>query len=363
MTLSKPCIAIGTALLLAVVACGSAPEPSGFHDRNARGDGDGSNGGTSGGLGGTKSGAGTPDEFQSCATQQAKAEAKPVSLVFMFDKSGSMVHDGSPKWDSAKAASKAFFESAESKGLNASLSFFPSGADGFCEANYSVPKVSMTALPNATFGQTLDDQQVEGGTPTLAALGGAIDYAKQVAEGPGKDGKVAIVLVTDGLPENCGDDSIESVKNLAASVAATTPVYVVGVGELLGNLNEIAAGGGTKSAFIVPDNNPGQIQQDFLKAITAIKNSALSCDYSIPPPPNGESFDRAKVNVVYKPNGAAGETLQYNQSCAGGTGWRYDDANNPTRIVVCDGSCDAIKVKPGQVDILFGCATNGGGVK
>ena len=52
-----------------------------------------------------------------------------------------------------------------------------------------------------------------------------------------------------------------------------------------------------------------------------------------------------------------------NQACTNGTGWRYDDAANPSRILLCDASCDGVKSKAGKVDILFGCTTQTGAVK
>ncbi|NVL68033.1 hypothetical protein, partial [Escherichia coli] len=96
----------------------------------------------------------------------------------------------------------------------------------------------------------------------------------------------------------------------------------IGVGSELTNLDAIAQSGGTKSALIVPVGNPAQIQADFTKAINQIKASALTCDYKIPAPPAGETFDRGKVNVQHVPSGGTGTTLSYNQTCAGGTGWK-----------------------------------------
>lgn len=359
-------LAASTTLLLSLVAaCGSSPPSStyGTPGSGSKGFGDGNGMDNAGGENGLGDTADAPDDLKACATSSATAEAKPVYLVFLFDKSGSMVQGGSPKWSSSKAATKAFFTSPESKGISASLTFFPSDAFDFCPASdYAAPQVSMTALPNTTFGQVLDAQLPEGGTPTKPALEGVIGYAQQLAQGQAKDGKVAIVVVTDGLPEGCSGNSTSSVKQLAASVAAQIPTYVIGVGNALANLDEIASGGGTSKALIVADQNPTQIQADFQKAIQTIKTNALSCDYKIPAPPTGETLDIGKVNVVYK-NGATNETLQYNQSCAGGTGWKYDNATNPTRILMCDGSCATLKTKPGAVDVLFGCKTQTGPVK
>ena len=359
-------LGISSSLLLSAVACG-APDNSisDFNKGNPSSGGDGKDngGGTLGGTNGTGTMPKAGGDLAACATQTATAQARPVYLVFMFDKSGSMSDSG--KWPSAKAASRAFFESPDSKGVSASLTFFPDKSNYSCNVSaYDTPKVSIETLPSTSFGDQLDLQSPAGGTPTYQALQGAIDYAQQVATGQGKDGKTAIVLVTDGLPDsNCNNSSVSNVKSLAASVAATIPTYVIGVGDELTNLNDIATGGGTKSALIVSVANPSQIQADFTKAINQIKASALTCDYAIPAAPSGETFDRSKVNVQHSPAGGAPSTLSYNQACTGGTGWQYDDATNPTRILLCASSCDNVKADAGKVDILFGCATQTGPVK
>ncbi|MBS2020532.1 MAG: VWA domain-containing protein [Deltaproteobacteria bacterium] len=348
---------------LSAVACGGSGDGLSDFDkedqRAANPTGNGNGGGTIGGN--TTPGSNPNPELEKCATQSAEAQPRPVYLVFQYDKSGSMGDDG--KWNACKAATKAFFTAPDSAGIKASLTFFPTGGD-ICSTNqYKTPAVAVTALPSPAFGAALDSQSPNGGTPTKSALSGAIDYAKQVQAGEGKDGTVAIVLVTDGVPANCSDNSIGNVKALAASVAATIPTYVIGVGGALGSLNDIAVGGGTKSAFIVNTGDPSKTQTELLKAINAIKQNAISCDYKIPPAPAGETFDRSKVNVQVAPTGAAAATVGYNQACTGGTGWRYDDEKNPTRILLCDASCEQVKAKPGKVDIVFGCATQSGPVK
>jgi von Willebrand factor type A domain len=347
LKLSLGLVTVG--ILLGACSGSKPPHPNGENDNGAVGQ-----------LGGAD---GTPAEFQSCATQSSAADAKPVFLVFMFDKSGSMVTNGSPKWASATAASKAFFESPNSKGLSASLSFFPD-QDNSCGAGaYATPNVAMTSLPSANFGASLDGQAPNGDTPTHVALQGAIAYAQTVAANEGKDGKVAIVLVTDGMPNSvCDGNSVAAVRSLAEKVKDTVPTYVIGVGGELASLREIAVGGGTNDAFIVNTDHPAQIQQDFLAAINAIKASALACDYEIPAPPAGEELDREKVNVVYQAGGTS-DTLIYNPSCDGGSGWRYDDTNAPKRILLCDASCAAVKAKPGEMEVLFGCVTRSGVVK
>ena len=131
----------------------------------------------------------------------------------------------------------------------------------------------------------------------------------------------------------------------------------MGVGDSLANLNQIALGGGTKQAFLVSVGDPLKTQSELSAAIGTIRVSALSCDYRIPKAPDGQTFDARKVNVQYTPRSGAAKVLDYNQACAAGTGWRYDDANRPTRVIACDATCDTIKNNGSKVDIVFGCAT------
>jgi hypothetical protein len=355
-----------SSILVALVACGTA-DPNGSKygtgDPSKGGIGKGDNTGGENGLGGDNSKKPAGD-FAACATATAGADAKPVYLVFVYDQSGSMNDNG--KWDAAKDAMKSFFTSADSKGISASLAFFPLGNNAtFCNTSlYSNPSVSVTALPSDSFGNALDNTQPNGPTPTASALQGAINYAQSIQGTTAKDGTVAVVMVTDGIPQGCNDDNDPSVAaGEAANVSSSIKTYVVGVGDQLGALDDIAKSGGTTSATRVSVGDPAQTQQDLSKAINQIRASALSCDYGIPAAPNGQSLDPAKVNVQYTPTGGSPSPLQHNQSCSGGTGWKYDNEQNPTRILVCDGSCNDIKSKAGKVDVVFGCATVNAGVQ
>ena len=353
---------IGSALVTAtLVACGGAPG-SEFDQGNGADGGTFGNPGTVptfGSGGGADGGSGGGGIDAACVTASAKAESTPVYLVFMFDRSGSMKDNS--KWTSCATGIKAFFGDAASAGVQASLQFFAS-ADECNVAGYTTPAVAMRALPDgATFGAAIDAISPAGGTPTRPALEGAIGYARQV-QTQHPDGKVAIVLVTDGEPNDCSS-SVNNVSTLAATVAQSTPTYVIGVGSALTNLNQIAKGGGTSQAILVSTTSPASITADFVKAIGQIKQQALSCEYKIPAPPSGKTLDAANVNVRYTAGTGASDTLTYNKGCTG-AGWRYDDASAPTKVFICPTSCDAVKTdKTGRIDVLFGCATKGGVVR
>jgi uncharacterized protein YegL len=362
--------------LASVGACSSATKGTGFTDdspstagKSPSGTSSGGGGGDSPTLGGTDTDGGAsggdPDAA-ACATASAQAEELPVYLVFMFDRSGSMKFNPSPnnKWDACVAGLDTFFGDAQSKGLYASMQVFPYDNGECSSATYQTPLVAATALPDTTsaFKNALAQNGPDPnyGTPTLPALQGALGYAKQLQSGFTHGERVAVVLVTDGDPNDCGS-SAANVGQEASKTASTIPTYVIGVGSSLSNLNTIAKGGGTSAALLVDTSKPQQITADFIKAVSQIRSAALTCEYKIPAAPAGQTLDPNKVNVVYTPGGGAAQTLSYNKDCTGnGQGWRYDDASAPTKIEVCAASCDGLKGGAGRVDVVLGCATQGG---
>jgi hypothetical protein len=196
-----------------------------------------------------------------------------------------------------------------------------------------------------------------GGTPTSAALQGAIDYALSHAQA-NPNHAVIVVLATDGEPNAC-DEKIVSIQAIAAAGLNSSPsilTFVIGVGNVQ-SLDAIASAGGTQSAFIVDTNQ--NVTQQFLDALNAIKGAALGCAYSIPVPTMGDP-DYGSVNVEYTSGG--GDTILIPKvpsaaDCpANGDGWYYDDNAAPTKILLCDGTCAKIAADDkAQVEIVLGC--------
>ncbi len=119
--------------------------------------------------------------------------------------------------------------------------------------------------------------------------------------------------------------------------------YVIGVGSDADNLDAIAAGGGTGSAFLV--DTAGDANAQFLAAMNAIQHSALGCQYVIPQPTSG-TLNFSEVNVVYTPGGGSAETIPNVANAAAcpatGNAWYYDNpaaprpADHPVRVDVHD---------------------------
>lgn len=218
----------------------------------------------------------------------------------------------------------------------------------------------MKPLPDAvSFASAMSKRNPDGGTPTLPALRGAVQYARdQASQNPNE--KSLVVLVTDGEPNDCSS-SVDAVSAAALQgVSQGVPTYVIGVGQLLDNLDKIAQAGGTQKAILVPTSNPSQAKDEFQKALEAIRGQAM-CELAIPAAAPGTNLDYQTVNVAFTPAGGAKEMLTYDKDCTAGAGWHYDDPAKPSKISLCAASCAAIqKASGGKVELSIGCATKGG---
>lgn len=97
-------------------------------------------------------------------------------------------------------------------------------------------------------------------------------------------------------------------------------------------------------------------------ATAVVIDSGISCEYLIPPNPDGTAFDPTKVNVEYTSGSGNSQTIGNVASAAACTsqvgGWYYDDPQNPTKITLCPSTCSAVQGdQNGRVDVLFGCDT------
>jgi hypothetical protein len=375
MLRSRIVFGLSIAAALAVVACGSS-DGSLFDGQTS----DGKNSGGPNNGDGTFS-DGPTSTNDACVSSTMGAQLTPVNLVFMYDKSGSMgdtsnsaTFDPNLKWIPVGTGMKSFFADPQSSTMSASLQFFPLGGDlnEVCAAPYNTPKVALSPLTNTTpFVQAIDSTQPNGGTPTLPALNGALEYAKGIAQQRPSE-KTVVVLVTDGEPgfgingqfvPGCPNNDIAHVAALAKSYyqgSPSVPTYVIGVGPALNNLNTIAAAGGTKQAYMVSVGDPNATKSTFLTALGSIRQLEMACDFALPPPPAGKELNEEGVNVVYKDASGQETVLSYNSDCQGGAGWHYDNLASPSRVMLCPNSCNQARSDGlGKLTLAFGCITKG----
>jgi hypothetical protein len=241
---------------------------------------------------------------------------------------------------------------------------FNSDADTCDPAEYAWDEVPIQPLPGVA-GAILSSLGMHApgtNTPTSAALGGAIMYAKAWAQKHPTHITV-VAFATDGDPSEC-DLDLGNIDALAAAGVMGTPsirTFVLGVGPSTAALDGIAAAGGTTAAYHI-DMNP-MATQELVQNLNLIRGAALQCTYQIPPPPPGKTEDFSLVNVELDPgNGMAKVTVPQvadkGHCPASGDGWYYDDPTNPTEIIMCPTTCDTLsKDASGELDIVLGCQT------
>lgn len=326
-------------------------------------------------------------------------EVQPVAIYIVLDQSQSMAIAG--LWDPAKEALKGFVNDPASAGIDVALELFPD--DGFlydptglsaslgllpiCDGSQNdVPIVPMGRLPGhaANFTQALDSRNANGlGTPIATALRGAATFCSRFEQNSMGEECVA-VLVTDGAPDGCEADQPALVQ-IAQTIYAGgmgTRLFTVGLqGADFGLLDALAqAGGGvdcdanSERFSCDVSGGPNQLRdamQKIRSVVTTVKTRVevttrvedvpVECEWTIPPPPPGESFDRERVNVRATAPSLA-TPLDFGQVANAAAcmekGWHYDNADAPTRLIACPQTCSLLKATPlAKVSVLLGCRT------
>jgi hypothetical protein len=243
------------------------------------------------------------------------------------------------------------------------------------ETHYNTPDVPIAALPDnaqAIVDSINKHPQPGGATPTVPALSGALDYALGWQKAH-PDHKTIVVFATDGQPGGCGalpnnpssvTNAVTQAANKAKGAAFGNPhvlTFVIGVGPEAGNLNQISQAGSGQDAFFVDTSTDGK--QQFMDALNKIRGSVLGCNYKIPTPASGR-IDPNQINAGVK----TGDNDQLDKLVGVGTkdkcdassgGWYFDDATNPTQVILCDATCSKVaSASKASIDIVYGCKTN-----
>jgi hypothetical protein len=199
-------------------------------------------------------------------------------------------------------------------------------------------------------------------SPMYQALGGALLECIAIAD-DNPDEEAAVLLVTDGAPQGpagtCGGVDPEDPQAIADLAAAALPYGVTtfviglpGVDQSFANL--VAEAGGSQEAILVGTTN---VESEFKQALAKVRGDLLPCEYLIPEEVNSGEVQLTEVNVKVGEDGGDPEIIPQNPDCDG-KGWHYDDPANPTTIVLCPDSCDAISGDTGaSIDIALGCET------
>ncbi len=267
--------------------------------------------------------------------------------------------------------------------------------DSCSSADYATPVIGIDSLPGiaSAVTQSLASRVPQGGTPTAAALEGALEGARDFAAAH-PDHKVVAVLATDGMPNEVAGPSSSScvaedatavpdVVSVAASgLAGTPPIETFGIGVFTPDdiasgtdaLTQIAAAGGSGQPTIIATagaDGGGSVEAQFAAALNAIRGSTLPCQFQLPTLTSNASQvpDYSEVNVELSAadDGAEGgaSTIPYVTTAGAcdptSSGWYYDvdpSQGPPSAIVLCPAGCAELQAgQASRVDIVLGCHT------
>ena len=342
----------------------------------------------------TSSTSGSESGGPPCKEIMATLQPIPPNIMFVLDKSGSMVAmpngywdgDADPntpditRWNSLYQVVQDIANANDSK-INFGANLFPSKAAqsvynaGACPV-LSDPEVPVAANNAANILAAIPsamDITIKGGTPSAAGVATALTHLKSINDGAPK----AIFLVTDGAA-NCFsmamtemqrfesyDDSLHTIVNDAFMVDGI-PTYVIGIdidnmvtsnmqdGNPNGinpfeKLNELATLGGK------PKGDPNEKfynavnQLELQAALDVIVSDALSCVIPLESEPGFPDETEVKIGGIKVPKV---------MDCAVENGWVYTNPDGPyDAIELCGTACTDLK-QSGQADVNFFCEAN-----
>jgi hypothetical protein len=314
-----------------------------------------------------------------CAADAVRAVRIEGDLYMMADTSGSMdmIDPGQTvsRWENLAQAIPSFVNDPANAGIEVGLDFFPEGGlEASCnEVDYTMANVPIDFLPGMNNLQAnaiisaVQGRMRAGGTPTVPALTGALQAAKTwQMNNPRRP--LSVLLLTDGQPTGCQGNTVASAATVAQMYATGTPpikTYVVSVGLDAGNLDAIAAAGGTTTAYLVRTGAAA----DVAHALAAIRKNTQGCDFNMPQH-DGGTLDPNKINVEISLGTGGVFYGIYNVGNAAGCGdpnenptvegWYYDNPPPavPTKIILCPKSCNLLQVTDGSsVNLLLGCTS------
>jgi len=245
-----------------------------------------------------------------------------------------------------------------------------------CDAAfYATPTVEIGTIDErlVDIDSALSRQPPQGLTPTVPALQGAIQHARDWSV-THPDQTVVNVLATDGLPTDCGDPvegappPIQRVLDIAREAQAGDPpvrTFVIGVFQAgdsasITNTNAIAIAGGTEQAVTI--DTGGAVEAEFLDALRTIREGTLACQFQVPT--SEEQLDYFSVNLQFD-DGEQRRQLGFVQNeaaCAQSpNSWHYDvdpNVSQPNAIQVCPAVCDEFRAATsGSITLQLGCQT------
>jgi hypothetical protein len=337
--------------------------------------------GTGGGSGGTinptggASGAGGVPDDAGCTgvSEEAENRVQPADIVIIVDNSGSMTFEAG----AVQQHMNNFAQAIIAANIDPRVTLISAGSDGDNGICIPPPLGSGTC-PNDTALPVYKriDRGVGSNNPLQLLLELFPQYQDMLRTGATKH----FIAVTDDESDINAQEFDTQIRPLLQGLDPAFQKYTFhGIYAFTGPFAggtpcfditfQKAAAEGTVYRALVQMTGGAQgdlCLQDFAPVFAAvsqnvIQGSGLACEWVIPPPPNGGTLDKNKVNVSYTPTGGAPQPIGYvsdpSQCPNVQNGWYYDNAANPTKVLACPNTCSVIQQggAGAKIDITFGC--------
>lgn len=332
----------------------------------------------------------------SCAAWQVEPEPLGASLFFVVDASGSMDEaaentNGIDKWTATRDAIAAAIEQMED-GSQVGLLGYPNMTVGEqCVNENALFEPQLLGTSRDALLEALNAIDTQMCTPTYDAYRMALEHFNA----SDAQGQKYILLMTDGQPTissgcypntgSCIEDSglqglEQEILDLIQTAREDDDVKTFVLGSPgseehaftgLDNrwwLSQAAEYGGTSPGNCSHDAVPYchfdmtvGVEDDFAAGLTRsmqqIIGQVAQCDYSIPPPDDGQLIDLTAIHLVLVANGSDYIEIYQSATSECTHGW-YLDKSDPTDVQVklCPATCDAVQADPlMELQWLFGC--------
>lgn len=283
------------------------------------------------------------------------------------------------KWIAARGALKAFFDT----NAPAASPFLGVGMYLFSSTNPGREPLRLLDATHAAqlWSRIAPETWPNNGTPLEAAVEGeaALLRAFEPSAPLGLNGRRAILLITDGVPDPGGQAEKEDVRQSVVDALDGSPsvvTAVIGVGDPASDptvfdatfLSGLAKVGGVSAAGcdeawtptsgttpchlqVTPgEKTAQQLESEMTAAINGIAGSLTSCELTLD---KTSPIDPSQVNVLYVDATGTSQVAQDPQN-----GWTYDNPADPSSVILHGQACDRLKADDdARVDIVIGCPT------